>query len=230
MKTFANYRNSALVLHWIVSGCFLLAPNVVFAQKPAQRPYLAPSLIAPEVKALNSFTKPLKEFSTETETLRRKAKITRQEKGRVTAKAKLVKDMIPSVKRNFESVIEKIKSAGKWTPELDAYTVEQISKMEIPSKTKNAFIDLLKQNGGARAVLETAVQELSGAEKDIDGTLHDIEQKQLASWLFGTAYASPKWGFWKCLAVLAIGAAGGMAGQVNVAYGAAIAAASNCFD
>jgi hypothetical protein len=76
-------------------------------------------------------------------------------------------------------------------------------------------------------VLEKAVQALSGAEKDIDGMLHGIEQKQPVSRLFGTAY-SMKWSFWKCLGVLAIGVAAGMAGQVGATYGATVVVASNC--
>ena len=62
MQAFANYRHATHVLVWIMIGCFLLASNVSVVS--AQQPYLPPSLIESEVKALDSFRKPLEEFST----------------------------------------------------------------------------------------------------------------------------------------------------------------------
>jgi hypothetical protein len=171
----------------------LILPSLLLPQPVRQRAYLDPNFIAPESTALDSFRKYLQDFSAETETLQRKARITREEKERTAVLAKEVKDSIPLAKQHFESVIEKIKSDGKWTPELDTYMVEQVSRMEMPSETKDAFINQVKRNGGARAVLEKALQVLPDAGKDIDDTRNAIERKQSASWLFGIAYANPRW-------------------------------------
>jgi hypothetical protein len=225
MKTFAKFRNSARVLICVVSGCFSLAPYVAFAQKS---PPVPPDLISSEVGDLNSFLELLEKLSTQSETLEGKTKVTPEEKKSVEDLSKQVKNKIPSAKRNLESIITKTKAHGKWTPALDSEVIEQISGMQIPEKEKSRFIELIKQNGGAKAVLEKGVQALSGADKNIDDTLRTIDQKQSGSWLFGTAYANPLWSFWRCLGVLAVGVAAGLAGQVGVTYGAAVVAASNC--
>jgi hypothetical protein len=224
MSILTKFRSAGVL---ICAGCLLLGPNIAFAQKSAPLPS---ALISSEIEGLNSFLKSLEKLGTETDRLEKNAKVTGQEKKNVAALSKQLKDEIPSAKRNLESVIETTKSRGKWTPALDTEVIEEISGMDIPSQAKTRFIELVKRNGGAMAVLEKGIQALSGAdaEKDIDDSLRRIEQKQSGSWLIGTAYA--KWGFWKCIGVLAVGVAAGMAGQVGVTYGSAVVATSNCFD
>jgi hypothetical protein len=221
MKTFTKFC-SAGVLICAMSGCLLLEANVAFAQRS---PPLPSSLISSEVEGLNSFLKTFEKLSTETDRLEKETKITGQEKKDIAALSKQTKDGIPSAKRHLESVIEKAKTNGKWTPALNSEVIEQISGMDIPSQARTRFIELVQQNGGAMAVLEKGVQAFSGADKEIDDNLRSIEQKH-SSWFIGTAYA--KWGFWRCIGVLAIGVAAGMAGYVPATYGAAVAAAGNC--
>jgi hypothetical protein len=224
MKTFVRAKNSARKLVvYAVAGCFLLGPYGVSAQQPL----LPPNLISSEVASLSSFLGTLDTLSTKSETLEARTKVTEIDKEHVTALSAQLKSGIPTAKQDLESVISKVKGQGKWTPEFDSQVIAQISKMEIPPLARARFIELIKENGGPRAVLEKGVQGLAGAEKDINDTLHSIQQKHASSsWFIGTANA--KWGFWRCIGVLAIGVAAGMAGAVTATYGAAVAAAGNC--
>ncbi len=88
----------------------------------------------------------------------------------VETRAQSVRGDIPACARNLSGFVSRLKSAGKWTKDLDIH-FEQVA---ASNGLNSSFVSEIKQAGGARATLEKGLPDIGQLAAKIDQDLIQI--------------------------------------------------------
>jgi hypothetical protein len=130
--------------------------------------FIESTLIKTEADSLGSFVTRLGDYDA-------KVKQVRATKGspllpQLRSQADQIKTATPTAQRDIRSIVEKLQRAGKWTPELDAFVIDQLKKAGADPRG----IALIQSEGGARAVLMSVQSSLPTLSQDIDADLKEV--------------------------------------------------------
>ncbi len=138
----------------------LAGPGVATAQ-PA---LIAPDLLSAEINDLRPARAALDKFDSQLKTLEAKQRFTAAEIEALRQQAEEVKRFVPVIQRSLGSIITKIKSAGKWTTEFDAWVADLVRR-----SGRNDIVIGLSEANGARAALQRTLTEIMQVPPDLDG-------------------------------------------------------------
>ena len=161
----------------IVVGCaaavlILPTPAGVRAE-PATSQYVAADLLSAERQDARSLFTAFDRFFKRADALDKKTSVTKSELDAVVADAEAVKRAIPTFQRAISSMISKLKTAGKWTPELDTFVENQLKTKGVSDARLREF----RENGGARRALEIAGAKSAELTAALDGDIKALRAK-----------------------------------------------------
>jgi hypothetical protein len=139
----------------------------------AQPKALAPNpLTKSEAAELDKIRARLEEFGTLAERLQRQPRLARTEFDNLQQQADGLKPLMPTAQRMVVSAISKLRSAGQWNADLDAFVVERLQRAG-----ETEALNEVRTAGGARALLGQASSMFSGAANAIDSQMRDLAPK-----------------------------------------------------
>ncbi len=223
-SSFVYLRTIVLALGFILVSLPTLGVAQSEQKPPTTRPFIPRNIISPkEVNTLDSFRVTLGRFDKLVIDLNKRRPFP-AETSRLEATAKDLKRRIPLVKSELQTFIQRVKVRGKWTNEFDSAFEREVTQMNVAADMKAKFVEWVKQNGGARAVITEALSQLGEAAKEIDSTVGSVKRAQVP-----TEYAAAKkrWS-WKCWAVGGLGIVTTVAGCGSCGVGASIYIIDKC--
>jgi hypothetical protein len=158
------------IIGWYV-GAFLACAAVhlcIHVSAAQVRQSLA--LVTVEADGIVRFTQSLTDYYAQFQGLKKAIKPSDVLINAVETRAQSVRSSIPGCVQNLNGFVSKLKAAGKWTKDLDIH-VEQVA---ANNGLNPAFVNEVKQAGGARATLEKGVTEISQLAAEIDQDLIQI--------------------------------------------------------
>jgi len=204
----------------------LAAPHsVMLGQTPA-----IPEVVT-EAKNYNEAVKELLKFQDLTRDLDKKSTLARPEVLRIQTTGNAARNSVPAMKQHLTSAIRQITAAGKWD-KVDSLFVAEFAKVNADTAQKERFLEFVKRNGGAKAILQKAAAQVDRLPNEIDQTVRGAQSKMvglLPGFLVPTvAYASPTvaWSELGCMAVAAAGILGTVAGCIPCGVAAVIGLAT----
>ena len=174
MKRQVLSRRSFLESVLKVLGLYLLMPQRIALAQP-KRPIIANG--EAEAKAVKDAADVLHKYSELVDQLDKKSSVSREEVARLEEAAMRAKNALPSFKRNLEAIIRKAKASGKWE-RLDELVPQEVQHLEAPPERKTRFLNWLKREGGARAVLEKGLTQIDRASDTITEETRAVKRKQ----------------------------------------------------
>lgn len=130
------------------------------------------------VEYLDKYDSLAREYDNQVEALRGAAQPNLQGIAAAEAKLKRLRTDLPKFQSEFRNGISKIKSAGRWTPELDS-RFETIATRENPD-----LAQLVKKGGGLRSVMEklnAALGKLPAVIDESEKELNELKAKAVGA-------------------------------------------------
>ena len=162
------------------AGCaaaLLMMPALADVRaKPAgtqNSPYVTVDLLSAERRDTREFIGAFDKFLKRADALDKQTTVTKSELDALIADAEAVKRAIPTFQRGASAMVSKLRTAGKWTPELDAFVERQLKA----KGTSDARLQGLRTNGGARAVLESAATKIAELPAALDQDIRALRTK-----------------------------------------------------
>ncbi len=157
---------------------FCLIPIFVpAARAQRQSPY---DMIKSEAEGVQRFAELLKAYDVQFQALKKKANPTGNEASAVETKANEVRSAVSEYQRNLNSLISKLRGAGKWTAEFDS----GFEEVAAQSGVNATLLASIKAGGGPRATLERGLAGAGRLSTEIEQDLKDIKgRKAKLSWL-----------------------------------------------
>jgi len=153
-----NYRKAITAL---VAMAILIAQSLTFTARAA-----APDVdLSNEQRSLSGFLSDLTQLDDLASTLKARGRLTATDKTRLTSEGENVKRRIADGISNIRSAINKLKAAGLWQT-LDATVAAKIKSAKLRS--------FIEQEGGARKLLESAIDRINELRGDIDQNIRDL--------------------------------------------------------
>ena len=173
----STLRNSVcrVAISLTVGVALLLVQNVrtvsaVSRQNPNPPPFLPRDFASQETAALDSFGKSLKDFSDKLKAVDGSARPSSQQIDELESKANSLKGKVSAFKNSMERYIQKVKDAGKFTPELDSFIEAELSK-----SGKTELVQAIRSSGGARAALQKSASESNKVTEGVDEAMREIK-------------------------------------------------------
>jgi len=216
MKRQVLSRRSFLESVLKVLGLYLLMPQR-FALAQPKRPIIPDA--AAEAKAIHDAAEALHKYAKLLHQLDEKSSVSRAEVAQLDEAAMRAKNAMPSIKGNLEALIRKAKASGKWE-RLDELVAQEVQHLQAPPEPKTRFLNWLKREGGARAVLQKGLTQIDRASDTITEETRALKRKQtgLRFDLVPPAYARLKL-TWYCILSAAIVIRNLLVGDPDVAMG-----------
>ncbi|HLJ16465.1 MAG TPA: hypothetical protein VKV15_18340 [Bryobacteraceae bacterium] len=213
-----RYTSISGMLRVFLAGVLLFSVEEQGMAQPAANFPLPLSNFAPALEKYQAFVAPLDA----------KKKISAAEGKQASAVSAEMTAKASAALQELKKTRDSLKSGLAWNTSLDQKFIKQVSAMNIPDRQKQEFLKQVASMGGARSVIDQAIAALESADSDIKATEHRILSTGSVASLFDIPVVYARWGFWKCLAVLGIGVAAGLAGYVPATYTITATVAGNC--
>jgi hypothetical protein len=183
MKKQNTFYRSLLVMLFAFS--FAVAPFLTMTQKTLADGIDLKALNAEtEAKALVQYGQLLAQFFNATQEAQKRASVLRADLSKIEGDGQRVKNDVASFRQNLQSLITKLKAANKWDDALDADISTALGGRKVKS--------FLGQGGGARRLLESALNEINDISADVDGEVRNVRAKP------SSAHARAKNGKGRC--------------------------------
>lgn len=183
MKKQNTFYRSLFVM--LFAFAFAVAPFLTLMQKTHADGIDLKALNAEtEAKALVQYGQLLAQFFNATQEAQKKSSILRADLSKIEGDGQRVKNDAASFRQNLQSLITKLKSANKWDDQLDADLSTALGSRRVKG--------FLGQNGGARRLFESALNEINTIGGDVDGAVANVKAKP------SSAHARAKNGRGKC--------------------------------
>ena len=153
---------TAVAVLMLVQGIFMSAGA------RATTAALADANLTAESQALKSFDDSLTKLETTCADLGKKASITGVEFASAKLQGDNLKSRVSQVRQTIRSIIDKLKAAGEWDG-LDAKLLTKITNERVRS--------LLRDNGGAKKILEDAASQFGGLSGEVDSLVQSLNSK-----------------------------------------------------
>jgi hypothetical protein len=176
MRSIRSRRHVARTL--VVALCVLqigATSSPVFAQS---EPYLSPDLLKAESGQAEPFGNALSQYLQQYSKLKKQTAVAPADLAQLQRTGESVKAQLGSMQVAMRGAISKLRGAGKWTPELDAFVEQQMRK----AGASPAALQLIARGGGFRAVVQEAANIGGQLGAEIDG---DITALQRPAGVFG---------------------------------------------
>lgn len=125
-----------------------------------------------EAKSLAQFTESLAQFFNQAETLASKPSVSRADSTKAESDGQRVKGDLNAFRSNLQALITKLKAANRWNDQLDADFAQGLGDRKVKS--------LLARGGGARKLLEAALNDINSVGTDIDNLISGLKAKTAA--------------------------------------------------
>jgi hypothetical protein len=164
---------------------FAVAPFLTLTQKTLADGIDLKALNAEtEAKALVQYGQLLVQFFNATQEAQKRASVLRADLSKIEGDGQKVKNDASGFRQNLQSLITKLKAANKWNDALDADISTALGSRRVKG--------FLGQNGGARRLFESALNEINDISADVDSTVGKVRAKP------SSAHALAKNGKGKC--------------------------------
>jgi hypothetical protein len=185
MRSIRSRRHVARTL--VVALCVLqvgATSSPVFAQS---EPYLSPDLLKAESRQAEAFGNALSQYLDQYSRLKKQTAVAAADLAQLQTTGQSVKAQLGSMQAAMREAISKLRGAGKWTPELDAFVEQQMRK----GGASPAALQLIARGGGFRAVVQEAANIAGQLGAEIDGDITALQRPpgvfgQLLQALLGT--------------------------------------------
>jgi hypothetical protein len=132
--------------------------------------FLPADLGRTEAENMNRFASNVRGFYDQFQTLKKDSKPDTRQIDTAQAKLKEIKVQLPAFQSDLRSLVTKLKSAGKWTAELDSY----FENTAINNAQNREFVDFVKRKGGVRVVIEKCIGALGRFSTELDENERDL--------------------------------------------------------
>jgi hypothetical protein len=167
-----------------------------------QDPYVAPDLLKTEVQDIVTAGQALVRFEDHAAALEQKKPLSQADLEGLQTEADLFKRTLPAYQRALSSSTAKLKSAGKWTPQLDTFVEQKLRENRIDDR----IILQLKSAGGYRALLDRAAASMTQLGSEVDKRIAELRGtaaiQQIIDFFLGTP-VSARVSRGRCVVVLA---------------------------
>jgi hypothetical protein len=153
--------------------------GAVAGAQAAAEPYVPKELVATEARQLATAAEGIAQYLQKVASLEKQTTVSRADLDAVQASADSVKRSLSASQTAMRAVVGKLKAAGKWTPELDAYVVRQLRAAGVDPRVGEA----IQRLGGYRAVADRALAEAAGVTAEVDGSVAELRAKSIARML-----------------------------------------------
>lgn len=149
-------------------AAFIIMQTVFFAGGSGAMTTTPQSInLSSEKQTLESFDDALAALEKNVKDLGKKASITSQELNSAKSTASNVKSRVSQAQQAFQSVINKLKAAGKLD---DPDSV-------LPQITHPKAQSIIRENGGTKRILESLASQLSGLSQEVDSLIQPLNSK-----------------------------------------------------
>jgi hypothetical protein len=142
-----------------------------------------------EAKSIAQYVEGLTAFFNQAETLSGKRLIPRADVTKFENEGRRIKSDASNFRSKLQALIAKLKAANRWNEQLDADIAAALGNRKVKG--------LLARGGGARKLLETALNEIGSLDTDIDSVIGRVKANSASS-----AHARAKFRV-KCAALFA---------------------------
>lgn len=171
----------------VLTLCVLQAnatSSLAFAQP---EPYLSPDFLKAESRQVEAFGNVLSQYLDQYSRLRKQTSVAPPDLAQLQRAGQAVKAQLGSMSAAMRGAISKLRSAGKWTPELDVFVEQQMRK----GGASPAALQLIARGGGFRAVVQEAANIAGQLGGEIDADITGLQRptsafRQLLEALLGT--------------------------------------------
>lgn len=144
-----------------------------------------------DVRGTEALVRALHSFAKRADQLQRKSQASKSEIDALAADAESVKRTVPQFQRAASNVVNKLKGAGKWTPELDAFVADGF-------KANPEALRALRSAGGARALLQGASPTAAGLARKLDDDVKALRGKSAVGRLLEEILGKPAFAYYNC--------------------------------
>lgn len=159
--------------------CAVQLSGISVLAEQAPEPYVPRDLIAAEGRQLGSAANEIGRYLRQIDVLGKQKSISRSELDAVQASADSVKRSLGPSQTALRAAIGKLKAAGKWTPELDAYVVSQFRTAGVDPRVAQ----FIQRAGGYRALAERVLAEGGTIGAELDASIAELRSKSVARML-----------------------------------------------
>jgi hypothetical protein len=159
--------------------CAIQLSGITIVGQPAPAPYVPPDLIAAEGRQLGSAATEMASYLRQIEALDKQTSIAPSDLVAVQASADRIKRSLGATQTAVRAAIGKLKAAGKWTPELDAYVVSQFKSAGVDPRVGQ----FIQSAGGYRALADRALADGGKIGAELDASIAELRSKSVARML-----------------------------------------------
>ena|SRR5262245_51928313 len=128
-----------------------------------------------EAKRLLNSSQIIFDYAKQVHELDKQLRLSAADAKRLDQIAGRLKTAVPTLKRDLQSVVQKTKASGTWD-RLDAILEERLAGSN-PSEGRQ-FLNLVKEEGGARSLIERALAELERLPEQINQEVSALKRKR----------------------------------------------------
>jgi hypothetical protein len=167
----------------LLAAC-LMVPVSGAAAAAQPDPDYAKGVVTTEARDMTALVDALDRYERRVVTLEKAVQPATTDLDALQSDGDAVKRATASYQRALSGVIAKLRSAGKWTPEFDAY-------VETKAKADPELLQALRKLGGARSAMERASGAIGGLPRLVDDDLRALRAKGIARQLLEQLTGTP---------------------------------------